>query len=143
MAELKAFLHRAGRNELTELDAIRALLFAFLVFLTLYLPAFRAGYYGEEFFAWLAWSRDHSLLYASTPPGGTYFRVLSVRLPYWLFPRLPFGLFLWKTLAFSWRDYLHTSSGAGSSSFAATAAFLCCWPCSICTRPSSAIRSRT
>lgn len=100
MAELKAFLHRAGRNELTEQDAIRALLFAFLVFLTLYLPAFRAGYYGEDF-AWLAWSRDHSLLDALTPPGGTYFRVLSVRLPYWLFPRLPFGLFLWKTLAFS------------------------------------------
>lgn len=94
------FLSRLRGGALTVRDCCAVLAASFALLLALYSGAFRAGFYAEDF-AWLVWSREHSFLDVWSAPGGTYFRPLSVRLPYWLFPRLPLGgHLLWKLTAF-------------------------------------------
>ncbi len=99
MRAVKGFLGRLREGSLQERDCLVALAAGFILFVALYSGAFRSGYYAEDF-TWLLWTRDASFLDVWSPLGGTYFRPLSVRLPYWLFPRLPFGHFLWKLTAF-------------------------------------------
>jgi|GEM_PF-5005421 len=89
-----------NKADLSTRSAFTILALAWTVLVALYFHAFRAGYYGEDF-AWLIWSRESSFLEIFRSPGGTYFRPLSVRLPYWLFPRLPAGLLLWKFTSFA------------------------------------------